>query len=120
MLQSRTDVHRAPLWLMKATFPSFAIFLANVAFRPIEGIITPRQFGPMIRISPRRSWISCSSFTPPAPVSLNPAETTTAPLTPAAAHSLVRLGTVEAGAAITPRPNRPGAFPGAGEDFSLI
>ena len=38
-----------------------AMALAKVAFRPVSGLITPRQFGPMIRIRPRRA---CSSDLP--------------------------------------------------------
>ena len=54
-LQSSTAVHSAPLWLMKPTLPGRAIALANVAFSPVSGLITPRQFGPMTRIRPRRA-----------------------------------------------------------------
>ena len=54
--QSSTAVHSAPLWLMKATLPGFAIELAKVAFNPDTGFITPRQFGPSRRIRP---WIVC-------------------------------------------------------------
>ena len=40
-------MHNAPLWLMKATLPGRAMLWANVAFRPVIGFITPRQFGPI-------------------------------------------------------------------------
>ena len=54
-LQSRIAVHSAPLWLMKPTLPGRAIAPANVALRPLQGAITPRQFGPISRIRPRRA-----------------------------------------------------------------
>ncbi len=54
-LQSRIAVQRAPLWLMNPTDPGRAIVLANVAFRPLCGTITPRQFGPTIRMPPLRA-----------------------------------------------------------------
>ena len=54
-LQSSTAVQSAPDWLTNATFPGRAIPAANVAFRPLCGLITPRQFGPMIRMFPRRA-----------------------------------------------------------------
>ena len=40
----------APLWLMKPTVPGRAMAAAKVAFSPVSGLITPRQFGPMTRI----------------------------------------------------------------------
>ena len=60
----------------EADVPGRAMSAANVAFRPISGFITPRQFGPIIRIRPRRA---CSrdpvlELAPSAPISLNPAE----------------------------------------------
>ena len=78
-------MHRAPLWLMKPRFPGARMDAANVAFRPVSGFIKPRQFGPMIRIRPRRASvrISCSSLRPAAPVSRKPAVMMTAALTPA-------------------------------------
>ena len=36
-LQSRMDVHMAPLWLINATFPGLAMHVANVALRPLIG-----------------------------------------------------------------------------------
>ena len=94
-LQSRIAVQSAPLWLMKPTLPGRAIVLAKVAFNPLCGTITPRQFGPTIRILPLRasSMTCCSNSTPAAPVSLNPAEIMTAPGTPASTHSLISPGT---------------------------
>ena len=50
----------APLWLMKPTWPGRAIAGANVALSPLHGAITPRQFGPMSRILPRRASASTS------------------------------------------------------------
>ena len=60
-LQSRMAVQSAPLWLMKPMLPGSASGLANVAFKPMCGSITPTQFGPMIRIRPRCARISFSS-----------------------------------------------------------
>ena len=88
---------------MKPILPGKASGFAKVAFNPRCGSITPTQFGPMIRIRPWRARISLSNSTPAGPHSLNPAETMTAPLTPAAAHSLTMPGTVAAGVAMTAR-----------------
>ena len=114
-LQSRMAVHRAPLWLRKPTEPGWAMVLAKVAFRPLWGIITPRQLGPMRRILPlRASAKTCrSSSTPAGPVSLKPAEMMTAPGTPASAHSRMRPGTVAAGVVMTARST------GSGTDLIL-
>ena len=54
-LQSSTAVHNAPDWLIKPTLPRRAMVVANVALRPDTGLITPRQFGPMRRMLPRRA-----------------------------------------------------------------
>jgi len=48
--QSRTAVTRAPDWLTNATRPRGAMAAANVALRPVTGLITPRQLGPMSRM----------------------------------------------------------------------
>ena len=52
----------------EADVPGLAIAAANVAFRPVTGLMTPRQLGPMMRIGPRRasSRTSRSSATPAA------------------------------------------------------
>ena len=106
-------VQSAPDWLMKPTLPARAIMLAakvafrpaKVAFRPAKGRITPRQFGPISRIRPRRACSSTcrSSSAPAVPVSLKPAEMTIAPRTPASTHSPIRSGTVGARVAMTAR-----------------
>ena len=88
---------------MNPILPGSASGFANVAFKPMCGSITPTQFGPMIRIFPRRSRICFSSSAPAGPHSLNPAEMITAPFTSAAAHSATIPGTVAAGVAITAR-----------------
>jgi hypothetical protein len=64
---------------------------AKVAFNPVRGAITPRQFGPMMRIEPRAARVSRSSSAC-EPVSLKPAEITMAVGTWAAAHSATRHG----------------------------
>jgi hypothetical protein len=58
-----------------------------------------------MRIWPRRASakICCSSAAPCSPISLNPAEMTIAPGTPAATHSPMMPGTVGAGVTITAR-----------------
>ena len=95
----------APLWLMKPTLPRRAMVVAKVALRPLVGLITPRQLGPMMRILPRRacSRICRSSSTPAGPVSLKPAEMMMALLTPRSTHSLMMPGTVGAGVTTTTR-----------------
>ena len=98
-------MRRAPLWEMNPTEPGRAIAPAKVALRPPGGRMMPRQFGPTIRICPARasSRISCSNFTPSSPISLKPAEITTAPFTPASTHSRMMPGTVGAGVTMTAR-----------------
>jgi len=62
-------------------------------------MITPKQFGPMIRIPPRRPGLFLE-FDSVRPDSLKPAERITAPLT-LLLHTLPRCRTVAAGVAIT-------------------
>ncbi len=102
-LQSSTAVQSAPLWLRKATLPGRAMPAAKVAFSFAVGAMTPRQFGPMMRIPAFRAVarMSCSSATPSGPTSLNPAEMMTTCFTPASAHSRTMAGTEVAGVTIT-------------------
>ncbi len=104
-LQSSTAVHSAPLWLRKAMLPVRAIAAAKVAFTPVGGIMMPRQLGPMIRMPAARAFsTSCrSSSAPSGPVSLNPAEITTAARIPASPHSLMIPGISRAGVTTTAR-----------------
>jgi hypothetical protein len=83
---------------------------AKVALRPVRGLMTPRQLGPMSRILPRViSAFTCrSSSIPGGPVSLNPAEITMTPRTPAATHSVMIAGTEGAGVTTTARSTRSG------------
>ena len=106
-------MQRAPLWLKKPTFPGRAIWEANVALRPEAGRMTPRQLGPISRMRPRRacSRIRRSRSAPAGPISLNPAEMITAPLTPASAHSPITSGTVGAGVTTTARSIGSGTAP---------
>ena len=67
------------------------------------GTMIPRQFGPITRIVPRRTSIYFSNDTPTLPHSLKPTEITTAPATPALAHSPMTSGTVVAGVATIAR-----------------
>src|SRR5579862_1362286 len=85
-LQSRMAVHKAPLWLRNPIEPGRAMAAANVAFNPVDGVIRPRQFGPIIRMEPRAARISRSSSTPRGPASLKPAEIMIAAGTLAAEH----------------------------------
>ena len=45
----------APDWLSRATLPGRAMSAAKLALRLLGGWMTPRQFGPMMRILPRAS-----------------------------------------------------------------
>ncbi len=47
--QSRTVVHSAPDWEMKAIFPGSMSVWEKLAFRPMAGTIIPRQLGPRMR-----------------------------------------------------------------------
>ena len=47
--QSSIAVPSAPLCDMNAIFPACGFAFRKEAFRPIAGIMTPRQFGPIIR-----------------------------------------------------------------------
>ena len=104
-LQSSTAVHSAPLWLMKPTEPGRAMVVAKVAFRPVSGLITPRQLGPITRMlaacASSSSW--CSRAAPSGPISLKPAEMTMAPRTPFSPHSRMMPGMVGGGVTITAR-----------------
>ena len=50
MPHSRSARPNAPLWEMKATLPERGLDVKGVVFRPICGLIKPRQFGPTILI----------------------------------------------------------------------
>jgi hypothetical protein len=73
---------------MNPTLPGRALPDANVALRPVIGLMTPRQFEPTMRMAPRRasSRIRRSSAAPASPVSLKPAEMTIAPFDTKAAR----------------------------------
>ena len=90
---------------MKPTEPGRATVVAKVAFMPESGLITPRQFGPMIRILAFcASTSSCrSSSAPSGPISLKPAEITMAPCTPFSPHSRISPGIEGGGVMITAR-----------------
>ena len=98
-------MHSAPLWLMKPTEPGRAMVVAKVAFMPDSGLITPRQFGPMMRmLAFCASTSSCrSSSAPSGPISLKPAEITMAPCTPFSPHSRMSPGIDGGGVTITAR-----------------
>ncbi len=104
-LQSNTAVQSAPLWLINPTLPRRAMVEANVAFTPVTGFITPKQFGPMMRMPPRRACSSTwrSNSTPAGPVSLKPAEMMTAPGILMSAQELIMPGTAAAGVVTTTR-----------------
>ena len=69
----------------KATLPARAIVCPAVAFSPVTGLMTPRQFGPMMRIRRLAGALPDLLFQrrPAGARLLNPAEITTAPRTPA-------------------------------------
>ncbi len=83
---SRTAVHSAPDWEMKAMLPGRGILVAKLAFMDTSWsvLITPRQLGPTRGMSARlaASFSRLSSSTPWPPTSLKPAVMTTAPLAP--------------------------------------
>src|SRR5579871_2764400 len=119
-LQSSTAVHSAPLWLMKPTEPGRAMVVANVAFKPVSGHITPRQFGPITRILAARASSStcCSSAAPAGPTSLKPAEITTAPRTPVSPHSRMMPGIDGGGVTTTARSTGSGMSESDGYAFT--
>ena len=104
--QSSTDVHSAPDCEMKPMWPLAGEAAAKLAFKLMPGTISPRQFGPRIRMPSnfRCSWrTSSSSFRPSAPISRKPAEMITTPLVPASPHCRTSAGTLGAGVQITAR-----------------
>ena len=119
-LQSRTAVHNAPDWLMNPTDPGRATVVANVAFMPVSGLITPRQFGPITRMFALRasSRSLTSSAAPSGPISLNPAEMTIAPRTPFSPHSLIIPGIEGGGVMITARSTSSGIAETEGYAFT--
>ncbi len=75
-LQSTTVVIIAPLCEIKAIFPGLGETGSKVVLIPWCGSMSPRQFGPMIRIPYFCALAStCSSICrPPSPASRNPDE----------------------------------------------
>src|SRR5690625_2603244 len=102
-LQSSIDASSAPLCDISATLPGRASAGMNEAFSPIEGRITPSEFGPRKRIPPAARLTSSSKRRPSVPISLNPADTMTAALTPAREHSATTRATSAAGTTIIAR-----------------
>jgi hypothetical protein len=80
---------------------------ANVAFIMTSGValMTPMQFGPIMRIPYRRTTAtrSCSRLRPSSPSSLNPALMTMSPRTPASPHSVATSITRSLGTTTTAR-----------------
>jgi hypothetical protein len=109
-LQSRMAVMSAPLCPTNATRPRRAIVVANVAFRPDTGLMTPRQFGPMSRMPCARacSTSARSSAAPSGPTSLKPAEMTMTFRHPARPQSATRSGIVAGGVTMTASSGRSG------------
>ena len=101
-LQSRTDVHSAPLWLRNATFPAAPFFLtrwrSNLA-RESSPQGNSARASAFFR-GKRRSLLQVSTL---RNVFFKAGRKITAPLTPASAHSLTTSGTVTAGVAIIAR-----------------
>ena len=75
-LQSTMVVMMAPLCEMKAIFPGLGETGSKVVLIPWCGSMSPRQFGPMIRIPYWRAIArtSSSSIRPASPASRNPEE----------------------------------------------
>ena len=104
--QSRTEVHRAPDWETKATWPGRGMAPAKLALSERAGEMMPRQLGPRILIPSNRrdsARIDLSRARPSGPVSRKPAETTIRPRMPASPHSRTSPGTSAAAAQMMPR-----------------
>ena len=115
-LQSRTAPQTAPLWLRKAMGPGWAITAAGEAFRPRNGFMTPKLFGPRSRIRPRpaSARTSRSSSAQARPVSRNPEDVMIAARTPTSTHWPTNSGTRGAGAMIRARSIGSGTSPTLG------
>ncbi len=105
-------MHSAPLWLRKPTLPGRAIARGEGGVQPADGIhhaqaVRPDQPDPRTRCA-RAPAVPAP---PPGRPSLNPAEITIAPRTPAFTHSPTTLGTVAAGVTITARSTASGSSP---------
>src|SRR6056297_2196670 len=74
--QSRIAVHNAPLCDIKAILPGRAILLEKLTFNLRDGLIKPRQFGPIILMLYflKLPEICSVSFSPSSPISVKPAE----------------------------------------------
>ncbi|MFT5323163.1 MAG: hypothetical protein ACI8P0_001010 [Planctomycetaceae bacterium] len=97
--QSRIDVPRAPDCEMNAICPAAGIVDAKLALSFTCGAITPRQFGPTIRMPSNSRTVAssfCSRASPAGPVSRKPADRTMTPRIPAAPHSATMSGTESA------------------------
>ncbi len=107
-----TAIPSAPDCDMKAMRPSGGEAWANVPLSATAGsvLITPMQFGPIIRIPVdlQTSTSSRCSARPSSPVSANPAEITTSAPTPFSAHSLATPSTSAAGTTTNARSTSPG------------
>ena len=105
---SRTVTPSAPDWQNSPTRPRPGTSGDRLALRLTRGsvLMIPRQFGPTTRIPDSRALrTSCRWRARPSSVavSANPEETTTSPLTPAAAHSATTGRTASAGTATAAR-----------------
>ena len=106
--QSRMAAHKAPDWDTRPMEPGIAVPRTKVAFSPMSGRMMPRQLGPSRRTRWRRAFSTRarSRAAPRGPVSLKPAEMTTAALTPARPQLSITAGTISALVAITARSSR--------------
>ncbi len=112
--QSRTAATIPPDWATNASLPAAGIRGAKLAFKPECGTMTPKQFGPMIRIRyrPAASSIACRSAWPAAPPpSPKPLLITTAARVPRCPNSSINPGTVSGVVAITARSGTIGSAP---------
>ena len=109
----------APDWLMKATGPGGGMTGAKVALSEYSGSVlsTPRQLGPTRRMPASRTRSSSLAWrSAPSPsVSPKPAEMTTSPRTPAAAHCSATPSTCCLGTTTTARSTGPGSDSSEGQ-----
>ncbi len=103
----RIATPRAPDWLTKPMPPACAGVGEKVASRFMSGevLMTPMQFGPIIRMpaARTRSRRRCSRSAPSSPISEKPAVMTIRPRTPLAMHSFTTPSTLRRGTRITAR-----------------
>jgi len=101
---SKTPVMRAPDWEMRPMDPGSGM-APKLALSLADVLATPRQLGPRKRTPAARArpTVCSSSAKPAGPVSLKPAEMTTAAWVPLSPRAPIASGTSGAGRTITAR-----------------